>query len=803
VRSALLRLLLAAVLVAAGTRVYRGLAAPDPGALGRLAQARLASILGPGARTRAFRVDLVDGVAVEDLKVLRSASPDLDRAPGRPGEEALEARRVLVRHALLDLVSGLYRPTALDVEGARLQMHETASGVALDFPFQLGGRGGSAEAPEIRVKDAAVTIRARTGSTRLAEGGSLRIAALEGSALKGSDGALAIRGSFRSLGLGQDEVEIAFGGSADARTDALDVLVVWDPLQLTPELLATLAPGLAETLADLPIQSGRVEAHLLRRGGEGEAGEMSITTRWIGAMTSDVGDLPGLKDLAPEDKARLRELLGGGALDVSVERGRLVLRSLTARLGTATVTAQGWLTPDGQELEIEVVVRGLSLEDAALRRALGPPAEELWKELIVKGQVDATVRIAKKRPGALSWDADVSLRETEFTYLGGLDADGDKTGFPYRMEGAHGTLHVDASGIRVDGIEGRHGEHTVLRVLPSTRPSWQGEETGYVRFGPDGVALRLTIEALDLPTDADLAAAVAGSEFAGLLDVYRLDGVVDRVEVDLLRRPGIDTVVRSEVRVTLDGERFSWARFPVPLEELRGVVTLRRPVLAADDPVALASGSRVGRTFFVDARASVRQEGGVAPVSIHAEVAAHAELGRLHVRGTGLDLSGPLGATLRTAPLTADGLGEFWRWLAPTGTADVEADFPLEEDPAPIKLLAQLRGVDVTLDAEEGSGALRVEGLHGVIQALGDDVRTQRLTGELLGAPLELEGRWPEGGDGPFAVDLHTLAPVPFTRILDAIQEPSACDLFPYGLTLEPGQAALDLTVRKAPGADC
>jgi len=740
VKSALLRLLLAAMLVVAGSRLYQGLAAPERSALGRLAQAKLTSILGPTARTRSFRVDLVDGVAVEGLEVARLETPGLAAPPGGLEEPALAARRVLVRHALLDLVSGLYRPTALEVDGARIAMHETASGLALDFPFQLGGSGGGADAPEIRVSDAAATIRARPGSTRLAEGGALRIAGLEGAALEGTDGALSVRGSFHSLGLGQDEVAIVFGGSADARADALDVLLVWDPLKLTPELLGTLAPKLAETLADLPIQSGRVEAHLLRRGGSGEAGELSITTRWIGAMTSDVGDLPGLKELAPEDKARLRDLLGGGALDVSVERGRLVLRSLTTRLGDATVTAHGWITPDGEELEIEAAISGLSLEDEALRRALGTTAEELLREAIVKGQVDATVRIAKERDGTLTWDADVALRDAEFTYVGGVDADGEKTGFPYRMEQAHGRLHVDATGIRVDGIEGRHGERTVLRVLPSTRPSWQGEETGYVRFGPQGVALRLTIEALDLPTDADLRAAVEGSEFAGLLDTYQLDGIVDRVEVDLLRRPGLDPVVRSEVRVTLDGERFTWSRFTLPLEDLRGVVTLRRPVLAADSPEALATGSRVGRTFFVDARASVRQEGGLAPVSIHAEVAAHVARGRLDVRGTGLDLAGPLGTALRTSPLTAEGLGELWRWLAPTGTADLEGEFPLEEDPAPIKLLARLQGVDVTLDAEEGPGALRVERLRGVIQAVGDDVRTQGLTGELLGAPLELEG---------------------------------------------------------------
>jgi hypothetical protein len=791
--SALVRITLAGALVALGARAYQGLSAPDPGALGRLAERELASIFGSEAETRRFVVDLIEGVTVEELSVPSSSGVG----------DGLSARRVTVRHALLDLVSGLYRPRSLDVAGARIRMRETASGAALDFPFKLGRKGGEGTVPEIRIEDAEITIAGRPGSERLAEGAALRIVDLQGSALKSSDGRLSLRGSFRTAGLGQDEVRIDIGGAADPRGDALDVLVVWDPLRITPELLATLAPDLAETLRELPVAAGRVEAHLLREGG---AGELRVTPRWIGAMTSDVGELPGLKELAPEDKERLRDLLGGGVLDVAVERGRLVLRSLTTRLGEARITASGWIAPDGEELAIEAIVEDLSLEDPALRRALGAAGEEIAAKMTVRGRANARLTIARARGGSLTWGADVELNDLEFTYHGGVDAQGVRDGFPYRLEGGKGRLHVGPEGVRIDGIEGRHGERTVLRVLPSTRPSWQGEETGYVRFGPDGAELRITVEAFDMAVDADLEAAVAGSEFAGLLERYQLEGVIDRVELDLMRRPGLDDVVRSEVRVTLDDERFRWQRLPIQLEGVRGVVTLRRPPLAADDPVALATGSRVGRTFYVDARASVAGSEGASPVTLHAEVDAARELGRLHVKGTNLDLAGPLREAVRTAPLTADGMAELWAWLSPTGRADLEADFPLEEDPAPHRILVRLKDVDVVLDASQGARALKIDDLRGVIRAVGDDIRTHGIEGVLLGSPLELSGAWPEGGDGPFTVDLVTRTPIPLTSgFLEAVQTLAACTtLFPYGLELEPGgQAALDLTIVKTPDSDC
>lgn len=791
----LFRLLVAGLVLGAGALVYDILRVPDPGMVGRAAESFLAEAFGPDARVGGFTVDMTRGVEVTDLRV-----------PSTSGSgTGLSARRVVVEHSLLDLCALAWRPTSVRIEGARLRMRESEAGVVLDFPLGLGqGRRGG-DVPELRIDDAEVTVLGREGSERLAPGAALRVTGLEGSALRGSDGRLVVRGSLRARGLGQDDTPIDITGSADPRTGAMDVLVVWDPLRLTPELLGSLSTELAEALGSLPVGAGRLEARLVREMGTGAAGELVVTPRWIGAMTSEIGDLPGLSGLAPDDKERLRQLFGGGVLDVAVEGGRLVLRSLSTRVGDARVTASGWVAPDGSALELVAVLEDLSLEDPALRRALGPQGADVLDLMVLRGRADARITIRRPPGGAIAWEADVALRKLAFSYLGKRDAEGRRIGFPYLLEDGAGRVHIGPDGVRVDGIEGRHGPRTVLRVLPATRPSWQGEDSGWVRFGADGPSLRITLEGFDIAVDDDLRAAVEGSEFRGLLDTYQLEGVIDRVEVDLRRLPGIDDAVRSEVRLTLDGDRFRWQRFPVPVQGLRGVVTLRRPVLPQGEP--RVEPGPVGRVLWLDVRGEVPQQDGPAPVHLRAEVVGHQRRGRLHLRGLGVDLAGPLAEQLREAELTRDGLGALWAWLAPEGRADLEAEFPLEDDPEPLRILARLEGNAVSLDAvDQRDGALRIEALKGVVTAVGKDVRAQGLEGLLLGAPLEVSGRWPQGGDGPFRIDARTLSPVPFTSgFLEAVHQLSECtSFFPYGLVLEPGgEAALDLTVRLTEGTDC
>jgi hypothetical protein len=800
VRGTVPRLLLLAALAWGGVHLYRTALAPDPDWLTHLAERELAAVFGSGTRSEAIRIDLVDGIEVRGLTVATRRTP-------RP---TLAAARVEVRHELLDLMAGLHRTRRIVIEGADVTLRETPGGVVQDFPLRLTPPQRGAPATEVVVTDSRVSVRARPGSTRLAAGRVLRLADLELHAVPGPDGRLAIRGGFATRGLGQDATRLALDGWADAATDALEVHVVWDPLALEPELLDTLAADLAAPLRGSPLEAGRLEVTLTREPRAlGEArGELLVSARWLSAMNADVAELPGLRELPADERARLAELLGGGALDVQWERGALLVRGLTARLGTGSVTAKGRIEQGGEALELEILVRGLSLEDPALRRALGEQGEDLFRQMEARGSVDADITLTKIRGGALTWHATVTLVDATLIYRGNVDAEGRGDGFPYALEHANGVVRLSPAGVIVDGIEGRHGERTVMRILSSKRPSWTGEESGYVRFTDAGPDLCLTLEALDVPVDEDLRRAVDGSEVRGVLDKYRLGGVIDRAEADIVRHPALDPAARVEVRLTLDQETFAWNEFPVPLHDVRGIVMLRRPALPAPgrekDPEAPAV--RRGRVVLVDLRGALAQPGEPAAVSVRLDVQQHDARGRVHLTAKDVAVEGPLGRMLRDAPLTAGGVGQAVRWLDPRGRADVEGDFPIEKDPGPIRVTAVLRGVGVTVDAPAGAPRLDLEGLTGTVEAVGSSVRFTGLKGRFLGAALALDGRFADGTDGPWSLDVKTSEPLPLTPdLLERVETLSACStLLPAGMRLEPGgRAGLEMRVEQVAGADC
>lgn len=803
-RGVALRLALLALLGWGGAHLYRTALAPDPAWLSRLAEGELKGIFGPKVRTTGFRVDLVDGVEVQGLEVRTAQTP----AP------TLRARRVEVRHDLLDLASGVYRPRRLEIDGAEVSLHETDSGVGPDFPFRLASRAGHSRTPEIVVRGSTLRVRARPGSERLAAGRVLLLTDLNVGATRAPGGRLAIRGDFTTEGLGQDGVRVPLEGWADPDGDALEVHVVWDPLTINAALLDALAAPLAEPFRNSPLKAGRLEATLTRTppgeaGGAGGAeGGLSVGARWLSELTSDVTDLPGLKDLPADEKARVKEILGGGVLDLAWEQGALVVRALTGTFGGGTVTASGRVEQGGESLDLRADLRGLRLDDPGLRRVLGGPGRGLFDEMEASGTLDAEVHLSRRPGQDLAWAARVTLVDARLLFRGKVDAQGRGDGFPYALEHAHGTLRVSPEGVEIDGIEGRHGERTVMRVLSTRRPSWTGDPSGYVRFGQGGGDLCVTVEALDVPVDDDLVRAVDGSELAGLLDTYRVTGVIDRIEADVVRRPAIDPAARVEVRVTVDGERLTWSRFPVPLEDVRGIVTLRRPALAApgaeDDPGAPAV--RRGRTVLVDLRASVPQDAGTAAVAVHGEADLERARGRLRVTGVGVALDGPLGATVLGAPLTAGGVAKTWRWLAPRGQADLVGDFPLEDDPGPIRIEGRLRGAAVTADAPAGDPRLDLEALVGQVEVEAGRVRFEGLKGTLLGAALTLDGRFEDGIDGPWSLDVRSLEPLPLTpEVLERVEALSACSLLlPAGMRLEPGgRAGLDLRVGQQADAGC
>ena len=148
-RYRLLQALALLAVTAFGLWGYRQVVRPDPELLGRLAEEKLQGIFGLGVEYDEFAIDLVEGVDIRGLRVFTSNSP----------KPTLEARSVEVRHDILALASGLYRPEEIVIEGARIVVSETEGGVVLEFPFQLESDESTGAFPAIRLQDSELFCR--------------------------------------------------------------------------------------------------------------------------------------------------------------------------------------------------------------------------------------------------------------------------------------------------------------------------------------------------------------------------------------------------------------------------------------------------------------------------------------------------------------------------------------------------------------------------------------------------------------------------------------------------------------------
>jgi hypothetical protein len=788
VRIRLVQAIALATLVAGAYLAYRGVVGPDPKTVLRFAEDRLASIFGPRVEYDAFRIDLVEGVEILGLKVYdpRTTGP------------TLEARRVALKHDVLALSSGVYVPEDIEIQGARILMHETESGLEADFPFTLTGDDEAhAPIPAIRIEDATILVRARPGSTRLAEGTVLVLRDVALAVTPRPDATLSIEGGLYTTNLGQDDVRIRLEGTGDARADTLDMVAVWDPLELTPALLATLAPDIAKPLRGSQSSRGRLEVTLTRHPGpQGPvltAGEIRVAARWIGEVRMDLADLPGGDSFDEATLERLRELFGTGVVDLQVAEGSVEVKALTTQVGSATVRASGRIEQGGERLRFDFEVRGLRLDDPVIRRAIGKEASGVLDDFELRGTAQADIRLLKEPGRDLAWEVDAEVVDADVRVLGPPTPEGRRDGFPYPIHHVNGKLRVRPGAVWFDGFEGRNGARTFVRLLPNAdRTSWAGEETGRIRFTEHGPDVRLSAEAVDVPVDADLRDAVAQSDFYEMWDRFRIGGVLDKIEVDLVRVAGKDVKLNSELRITLDGEEFAWSRFPMPLRDVRGVVTHRRPLVDAAR----------GRVYDVDARARTWDGDPGADVTVRLTMDEVADAGRLHVTGKGVRLEGTLGETILQSELTRGGLADVWRFLAPEGLVDVDGEFPLGEDPSPIRIQGTLLGASLAVGAGGGAEPFRLTDLRGRVTAVDDHVTiVDEVVGLLEGAVVRVRGSV-EGADG--AWDLHVdTEPLPLTpRLVEGLGRLSEGGGFlPEDVKFESGgRVALSMHLRKAPG---
>jgi hypothetical protein len=769
-----------AIVVALGVWGYSKVVRPNRSLLGDLAEAQLRQIFGEGVTYDHFHIDLVDGVVIHGLQV-RGSQRD---------QAAFEARRVELRHDLVALAAGTYRPVAIVIDGARIATHETPTGIALDFPFDLTPSSArNITPPKIEFRGSRLLYRAMDDSPRLLSRYVLILDKVDLKAQPEADGGVRISGGFNTEGLGQNEVRIDVFGSANPVTDELELDVAWNPIYFTPELLGVLADEMAAPIRQSGVSKGQLYVTITSRPDENE-GALKARVGLEGRVQMDLDTIPGAEFIDARTREQLTALFGRVDLSVEFSEGGIDIHGLTTGLGEGNVNASGRISEDGEEIDLLIEVANLRLEDPAIRDALGEAGREIYNAFEPGGRVDASIRLVKERHGDLDWDVDALLEDARFRYVGTSDVEGEAEGFPYPVQQAAGRIRITPGIVRFDDIVGFNGGATV-RLLGDRHESWTGGETGVIRFTDEGTDVRLTVRATDVPVDHDLRAAVDGSEFAGLLETFQLEGVVDRIEVDIVQVAGKDEVAYTEARITLEENDFRYAPFPLPLDHVAGWITYRRPFLPE-------GGRGIEFAFNVSGRADG------AATRAEAVIRGHDDAGRLLVRGEGVPLAGELARTILDAEDTRDGLGVVWRYLDPRGFADVEISFPIEEDPEPLRLTADLRNASVRLDAAEAPHPLEIDDLKGRIAVVGDRVALEGLRGRLAGSDVRFGGVVDGGTEGRWEIDLQTDVLRVTPELLGGVRYfHGDGEFLPAGLRLESGgRLALALRLRREAGPD-
>ena len=807
VRLRFIQALLLTIALTGGVKAWRRFAEPLPDKLRELAEAPLREIFGDEVTYRwPFQVDFNDGVLIRDLRV---PATHVDEAGVRRPVEGLYARSVRIQHDRIALAAGRFRPVRLDLEGVRILAHETESGVDLDIDLDISGEGHyEGRLPEIHVHDVDVFFRPLPDSQRLRPGRPpLQLVVNELHLVPDGAGKVEVAGTAHTRGLGQDDTPIQLEGFVSREGGDYRLRAIWDPLKLTPELvgraeipatdgtplssavLSALAENLAKPLRQRSIQSGRFEL-TLEPGAEG--GTISPSLNWDSAVEIRPTEMPGLDMIDDATKRQLDDLFGEGALHFELSDKGLTIKSFASELAGGRVNIlSGTVSPETGAFHIDFEIKDLRLEDPAVRRALGENAG-LFDEFDPHGLVDVFGSVERKPAGEVAWSFDVWLKDAKVRYIGGLDEAGKRVGFPYQLHEVNGRVRIRPDGVFFDDIVGfnRGAEITILGYDEGKQRGWTDDgETGRILFKEEGVDVRLTLVVTDLPIDDEVIEAIRHSDFSELLDEFKLAGTVDKVELDLIKIPGYEITVKTEMRLTLLGEKFVYMPFPLPLEDVRGVVTMKRPVLEKER----------GRVYEFDVTGWA--EG--APVRVQARSSEHESRGRVVVTASGLPLAGAVTDAVLNSPTTGEELGDAWRWLQPRGKADVKLDVPIGDDPNPMHLLATLQSASIRLNAESDA-PLEIADLTGRLEVKENGIHLHDVKGTVGGAPVTVQGTMEGGVEGTWDLQAHIenlrLTPS-LSRSLSAIMKGG--NLLPGGMQFEAGsRMTFQLDIDRPPGED-
>ncbi len=234
--------------------------------------------------------------------------------------------------------------------------------------------------------------------------------------------------------------------------------------------------------------------------------------------------------------------------DVHFSREGLRIGSLTGGVGSTRCTLEGgvaWHEGVGAEANLTITAR-VPL-DEKLSAAVGGTAGAVLESLHPRGMVDhLLVHLTQQPGGELMYDIAARLEGVSFRF----------DGFPYEITDIAGTLAIDANGVSIKSLTGKHKDTPVTlsgRVVMEAN-----------RVGVDG-----SIEALDVRLDDEMFAAMPPN----VQKVWQQLSPKGHADVKFSLRHGMgqggpETDYRCEV--TAKDVELTYSEFPYTFRSIRG-----------------------------------------------------------------------------------------------------------------------------------------------------------------------------------------------------------------------------------------
>ena len=451
--------------------------------------------------------------------------------------------------------------------------------------------------------------------------------------------------------------------------DGASLTLDFPSIKLDEHLARRFAGDVAGSIADTS-PSGEATAHVeaeLRPGGDVDA-DATLSLRGVSLRVKLPETTPGapvptpieVKDLScsvhyAKDRVEAHDLVFH-ALGAEI-RGDAALDGIESRI---------------RRLSAALTVKGLPAT-REFREHLPAAARRIVEAYDITGTIDAKVKL-EGDPEAPSVTAEADVRDGHVSYVGYVQEDGRRLGFPWAADQVAGRVVFDGSAVKIDA-KGRHGTGRVAAV-------------GTVKILADGSSVPdVKIRVEEVPLDAAIGAGF-GDRPHNFYEEWRPTGTAALVEVHVWRDEKVDHHHDAiEVDLVCDGRAgFHPKLFPMALREVTGHAEVLEPIV---------DGRRQSLIRIHEVRA--KADGLSATVKGDVRGADGKEWEDLRIEASTEDAGGAFGAALQASPSVPPGVQAALRKLGITGPLD--ADVHVLSNPAGVRgdtAAITLRGASIT-----------------------------------------------------------------------------------------------------------